>query len=371
MDLSSLSDKDLMALYKKTESEISAFDNLQMAMKILLNSLYGGTANKGFRFFDNDVAETITLVGQYVLRSIQNNIDDQLNNLFKTVGHKYLIYIDTDSTYFDISPVVEKYIGGGDTSVIIKKMEKIAVDILQTEVNKIVANVCSKMNAYENKLNFKLEVCADKAIWLAMKKYVVRVYSSEGVTYSKPKYKIVGLELVRSSTPMFIRKKLKEVIPLVFDTNEETVQKFLLDTRKEFDKLKPEEIAFPRSANNLGQYSDPDNIYKKGGGAGTPAHVRASLLYNYLLGKGGYESSLQKITSGAKIKFLYLKLPNPLRENIIGFPADETLPPVFGLDKYIDKDLQWEKTMISATQIILQPLGWNTEPKSSLDDFFN
>lgn len=370
MDLSKLSDKDLMALYHKTESEISAYNNLQMALKILLNSLFGAEANKGFRFFNNNIAETITITGQYTLKTIERRIDKILNEKFKTVNHKYLIYGDTDSIIFNVEPVVKQYIKTTDTSLIIKQIEKLAVDIIQKEVNKIVSDVCLSMNVYENKLNFKLEGCADKAIWLARKKYVMRVYSSEGVTYAKPKYKIVGLELVRSSTPMFIRKKLKEVIPLVFDTNEETVQKFLLDTRKEFDELKPEEIAFPRSANNLGQYTDSTNIYKKEKGIGTPAHVRASLLYNHLLVKGGYESSLQKITSGSKIKFLYLKLPNSILENIIGFPADETLPQVFGLDKYIDKDLQWEKTMISATQIILEPLGWNTEPKSSLDDFF-
>lgn len=336
--------------------------------------------NQGFRFFNSNVAETITLTGQYVLRSIEQSIDARLNTVFRTDGHKYLIYIDTDSVYFNVAPVVQKYLSKitdksgtypiTDKSEIIKKLEKMAVDIIQKNVNDIVNDVCKQMNVYENKLSFKLEVCADKAIWLAKKKYVVRAYSSEGVTYSKPKYKTIGLELVRSSTPMFIRKKLKDVLPLVFDTDQGTIQKFLLDTRKEFDQLSVQEIAFPRSANNLEEYSDSQNVYKKGAGVSTPIHVRASLLYNDLIRKKNLQGQYPIIASGAKIKFVYLKMPNILRENVIAFPADETLPTEFGLHPKVDRDMQWDKTMIASTQIILDAIGWSAIEQSSLDDFF-
>lgn len=327
--------------------------------------------NQGFRFFNSNVAETITLTGQYVLRSIEQSIDARLNAVFKTEGHKYLIYIDTDSVYFNVAPVVQKYLSKiTDKSEIIKKLEKMAVDIIQKNVNDIVNGVCDQMNVYENKLSFKLEVCADKAIWLAKKKYMVRAYSSEGVTYSKPKYKTIGLELVRSSTPMFIRKKLKDILPLVFDTDQSTIQKFLLDTRKEFDQLSVQEIAYPRSANNLEEYSDSQNVYKKGAGVSTPIHVRASLLYNDLIRKKNLQGQYPIIASGAKIKFVYLKMPNILRENVIAFPSDETLPAEFGLHPKVDRDMQWDKTMIASTQIILDAIGWSAIEQSSLDDFF-
>lgn len=356
---------------EKIESDISAFNNLQMALKILMNSLFGAMAANGFRFRNTNVAETITLTGQYVLRSIEQQIDDKLNAVFKTVDHKYLVYVDTDSVYFNVGPVVQKYLSNvGDKSEIIKRLEKMAVDIIQKNVNDIVSGACQQMNVYENKLSFKLEACADRAIWLAKKKYVVRVYSSEGVTYAKPKYKTIGLELVRSSTPMFIRKKLKDVLPLVFDTDETTIQQFLLSARKEFDKLSVQEIAFPRSANNLEEYSDSQNVYKKGAGVSTPIHVRASLLYNSLIHKKNLGGQYPIIASGAKIKFLYLKMPNILRENVIAFPADETLPEEFGLHPKVDRDMQWDKTMIASTQIILDAIGWSAIEQSSLDDFF-
>lgn len=356
----------------KIEVEISALNNIQMALKIAMNSLYGGMGNRGFRFFNSNVAETITLTGQYVLRSIEQHIDTKLNDVFKTVGHKYLVYIDTDSVYFNVKPVVEKYFGpcNGDKTEIIKRLEKMSVDLIQKNVNDIVDDVCHQMNVYENKLSFKLEVCADRAIWLAKKKYVVRAHSSEGVTFAKPKYKTIGLELVRSSTPMFIRKKLKEVLPLVFDTTEKTIQQFLLDTKQEFDKLNVQEIAFPRSANGLEEYSDTGNIYKKGKGESTPIHVRASLLYNHMIRKHNLVGQYPMISSGSKIKFVYLKLPNVIRENVIAFPADETLPPEFRLHDKIDRDMQWDKTMLASTQIILDAIGWSAIEQSSLDDFF-
>lgn len=66
-----------------------------------MNSLYGAVANKGFRFFNSNVAETITLTGQYTLRFIEKYIDERLNKIFKTENHKYLIYTDTDSVAGD------------------------------------------------------------------------------------------------------------------------------------------------------------------------------------------------------------------------------------------------------------------------------
>lgn len=369
IDLTSLSDGDLKRLYNQTEKEISALNNYQMAIKILLNSLYGALGQSGFRFFNSNVAETITLVGQYALRSVERDIDAKLNALFKTVDHKYIIYCDTDSLMFNLQPVIEKFMPGVETTLRIKKMEKLAVDILQREVNTIVSKACDSMNVYENRLSFKLEKCADKAIFIGKKKYTVRVYSSEGVTYATPKYAVTGLELVRSSTPQFIRKKLKELLPLVFNSTEEELQGFLAETKKEFDKLPVDKIAFPRSANDLDKYSSDETIYTKG--KSVPIQVRAALLYNSLIRKHGLVGKYSLINSGTKIKFVYLKIPNTLRENVIGFPADETLPIEFGLHRYVDAELQWEKTMIASTQIILNAIDWDTEAKSTLDDFFN
>jgi DNA polymerase elongation subunit (family B) len=357
--------------YQQTKDEsltpkISALNNKQMAAKIALNSLYGATANDGFRFFNPDVAESITITGQFILKRIEERIDNALNAKFKTDKHKYLVYVDTDSVYVNMKPVVERYLKSDDQSVIVKNLEKVAIDIIQEEINKICSDVSKELNFYENKIHFKLEAVGDKAIWIAKKKYVVRVHSSEGVTYSKPKMKVMGLEMVRSSTPAFIRDKLKDSLPAIFDGTEKDVQEYIQKTREEFLKLSVSQVAFPRSANSLAEYSDDATLYKKS----TPIQVRGVLLYNHMIKKLNLSSRYPLIQEGEKIKFFYLKMPNKIKENVMAIPADGVLPEEFGLTSVVDKDMQFEKSFLSAMEIIMTPIGWNVVETSSLDDFF-
>jgi len=364
---------DLEQVYENTKdktlpNKIAALDSKQNAIKTLMNSLYGATANEYFRFFKHDHAASITLTGQYVLRTIENNIDEALNKAFKTDGIKYLIYIDTDSLYFTLEGVFKKY--GVTDDKQIKALEKTAKERITPIVNKYCDACCVKMRSFDNKLSFKLEVAADKAIWLGKKKYAVRVHSSEGVTYAKPKFKVKGFEMVRSSTPRFVRDKLKIALDIIFDSNEKGVQKYISEVRDEFMKLPYQQVAFPRGANNLFEYSDSNNIYKKGRGESTPIQVRATLLYNHYLKHYKIDGVYPSIGEGEKIKFLYLKLPNKMRENVVAFPAEGKLPDEFGVISAIDYEEQFNKTFLASMQIILDAIKWNAVETSSLEDFF-
>jgi DNA polymerase elongation subunit (family B) len=357
--------------YEKSKDEsllpkISALNNAQMAAKIALNSLYGSTANEGFRFFNPDVAESITITGQYILKKIELALDIALNKKFNTGEHKYLVYVDTDSVYVNMKPVVDKFLSDKSTADIVKSLEKVAQDILQAEINKICGEVADTLGFFENKIHFKLEAVGDTAIWCAKKKYIVRVHSSEGVTYAKPKFKVMGLEMVRSSTPSFIRGKLRESLEQVFDGTEKTVQLFISEAREEFNKLPISAIAFPRTANSIDDYADTNSIYKKA----TPIHVRGVLLYNEIVKRKKLQSKYPLINDGDKIKFMYLIMPNPLKENIIAIPADGILPPDLGLHEYVDYEMQFQKSFINAMDIVLQPIGWTAEETSSLESFF-
>jgi DNA polymerase elongation subunit (family B) len=357
--------------YQQTHDEsltprIAALNAKQMAAKIALNSLYGALANEGCRFFNPDVAESITITGQFILKRIEERLNDALNTKFKTNNHPYLVYVDTDSVYVNVEPIVNKFLSGKEASVIVKSLEKVAIDILQEEINKICKSVAEELNFFENKIHFKLEAVGDKAIWIAKKKYVVRVHSSEGVTYATPKMKVMGLEMVRSSTPAFIRGKLKESLYKIFDGTQSDVQKFIEETRTEFDKLPITQIAFPRSANSLSEYSDAATIYKKA----TPIQVRGVLLYNNFINKMTLGNRYPLIQEGDKIKFFYLRMPNKFKENIMAIPADGVLPPEFGIDDVVDYNLQFEKSFLSAMEIVLTPIGWSVEEKTSLEDFF-
>lgn len=363
----------LEQIYEDTKDEslpnqIAALDSKQQAFKVALNSLYGATANEYFRFFKHDHAASITLSGQYVLRTVEYNIDAALNEAFKTEGVKYLIYIDTDSLYFTLDEVFKKYNITEDKAI--KAIEKLAKEKITPIVNRFCDECCTKMRSYENRLNFKLEIAADKAIWLGKKKYALRAHSSEGVTFAKPKYKIKGLEMVRSSTPRFVRDKLDVALKTVFDTNERETQKYIEKVREEFMQLPYQQIAFPRGANNLDEYSDSKTIYQKGKGVSTPIQVRAALLYNHYLKVHGLDGTYPLIGEGEKLKFMYLKLPNKIHENVIAFPAEGKVPEEFGILQKVDYEEQFNKTFLASMEIILDAIKWSAVEHSSLEDFF-
>lgn len=335
-------------------------------LRIFLNiNVYGATANEHFRFYKHDHAASITLSGQYMLRTIESRLDALLDAKFGLSGGKYVVYIDTDSVYLNLDEVIKKFKIPRDKAR--AALEKMTKEIVSPLINTLCQECCDLMGSYENKISFKLEISApDGAVFVSKKKYALKVESSEGVVFDKPKYKVKGLEMVRSSTPKFIREHLKDSLPLVFDGTEKQVQEYIEKTRQEFYGLPYNQVAFPRSANNLVEYSEPDKIYKKG----TPIAVRGALLYNHHLKRLGLTGKYRLITEGMKVRFAYLKTPNVLHENIIAFPVDGEIPVEFGIIDKIDYETQYQKTMIDAMQIILTAIGWNAIETSSLDDFF-
>ena len=344
--------------------EISRLNNLQMAMKIALNSAYGAMGNQYFRYFDIRMAEGITTSGQLSIRWMANKLNAFLNKNLKTKDKDYVIAIDTDSIYLTLEDLVESTCEGKTTDQKIAFMDKICEDVFQPFIDKGYAELATYMNAYDQKMQMKREVLADKGIWTAKKRYILNVHNSEGVQYAKPKLKVMGLEMVKSSTPQVIRDKLKSAINVILDGNQSALHKYIDDFRKEFNQLPVEQIAFPRSVNNLQQYTSSTSIY----GKGTPMHVRGTLLYNHYIKRKNLQGRYPLIREGEKIKFVYLRKPNPIQENIISFTSE--LPKELELHTHIDYALQFEKVFLDALQIVIQPLGWNVEEKSSLEEFF-
>ena len=348
---------------KQLLKDISRLNNLQMAMKIALNSAYGAMGNQYFRYFDIRMAEGITTSGQLSIRWMANKLNAFMNKTLKTDNKDYVVAIDTDSIYLTLETLVEKTCEGKTDEQKIKFMDKVCEDVFQPFIDSGYQELADYMNAYSQKMQMKREVLADKAIWTAKKRYVINVHNSEGVQYAKPKIKVMGLEMVKSSTPAVIRDKLRDSIEVILQGNEKNLHKYVMEFRKEFDRLPIQEIAFPRGVNGMKQYAGSP-IYTKG----TPIHVRGALLYNHYTKKLGLDKKYQPIRDGDKIKFVYVQTPNPLQEDIIAFPQE--LPKEFGLDSYIDYDKMFEKVFLDALQIVIESLGWNTQEQTSLEDFF-
>ena len=350
---------------EKYKNEIAKYNNFQMARKIQLNSLYGAMANQYFRFYDDRIAEGITMSGQHIIRQTAAGLDKFLNKVCGTEDEMYSFYSDTDSCYITLKGLVDKYYSNMDKDKLIDILDKIGDEQIEPCIAKSMDELAEYTNAFAKKLVFKREAIADRAIWIAKKRYAMNVYDNEGVRYQTPDLKVMGLEIVRSSTPACVQDSLKEAVRLCLTSDEATLQEYIKKTRNEFVNLDAEEIAFPRGCNNLQKYKKLDTIYDKG----TPMHVRGSLLYNFYLKKHKLDQKYEMIQEGDKIKFLYLKEPNTLKENCISF--NTKIPTEFNIHRYVDYDLMFQKAFLDPMNTIVQALGWETEKQNTLEDLFS
>ena len=351
---------------KALQADISAFNNIQMARKIQLNSAYGAIGNQYFRYFNIANAEAITLSGQLSIRWIENKMNSYINKILKTKEIDYVIASDTDSIYLNLGPLVETIFEGREKSdkSILRFLEKVCDVEFEKYITNSYEELATFVNAYEQKMFMKRENIANKGIWTAKKRYILNVWNSEGVQYAEPKLKMMGIEAVKSSTPSACRTAIKDALKVIMNGSESDVQQFVGDFRQKFESMPPEDIAFPRGCNGVGKFSNPVTIY----GKGTPIHVRGALLYNFHAKKSKITHKYPLIQEGEKVKFIYLRRPNKINENVISF--FQTLPKEFGLDKYIDFDLQFQKSFLDPLQVIMDTINWKAEKIATLEDLF-
>lgn len=357
---------ELLKRKKQLENDISRYKNLQLAKKVQLNSAYGALGNEYFRFFDLRQAEAITYSGQLSIRWIGEKLNLYMNKILKTKDVDYVIASDTDSVYLHLGPLVNMVYGNKtiEEEKIVDFIDKSCQDKIEPFIDRAYEELANYMNAFDQKMIMKREVIANTGIWTAKKRYILNVWDSEGVRYAEPKLKISGIEAVKSSTPGSCRQKIKEALKVIMKGTEEEFHDFNSKFKQEFSKLPFEDVAFPRGISELTKYDSKATIYSKG----TPIHVRGALLYNKILTDKKLEKRYQPIKDGDKIKFCYMKMPNPLHENV--FSVMNVLPKEFALEKYIDYDTQFEKAYLEPLKSIVNTFGWSAEPVSSLKGFF-
>jgi len=358
--------------YEKTPTielrkEIARCNNIQMARKIQLNSAYGAIGNEHFRYYKLEIAEAITLSGQLSIRWIENKMNAYLNKILKTQDVDYVIACDTDSMYLNLGPLVETvYKGREKTSEsIVSFLDKVCGMEFEKYIESSYQELSDYLNAYAQMMKMKRENIAERGFWTAKKRYVLNVWDSEGVRYSKAKMKICGMETARSSTPAYFRDKLVEAYTIIITkTNDELID-FIDDIKEDTKKQNYLNIAFPRGCNGLSKYRNGTDIYAKG----CPIQVRGALLYNYYIKKNKLEHKYPIIQEGEKIKFLYLRTPNPIGENIIAF--FQQLPKELNLEKYVDYTTQFEKSFLEPLKTVLECIDWQYERRGSLLSFFS
>ena len=352
---------------RKLSNLISKYHNMQLNLKITLNSAFGAMGNQHFRYFDQRIAEAITTSGQLSIKWIEKEINRYLNLILKPEEEKdYVVAVDTDSVYICMDDLVKQVYGDDieDKTKVINFLDKVCAEQMEKIIDKSYDKLRNYVNAFEQKMVMKRENLADKALWTAKKRYIMNVYDSEGVRYEEPKLKMMGIEAIRSSTPSACKEKMKNIFKIIMNGTEDDVITYIDDFRKEFMTLGAEEIFFPRSVRGLEKYHDSAHLYKKG----SPVHVKAALLYNKLLKDKKLTNDYPVIKDGEKIKFAYLKKQNIVGGDAIGIMNQ--LPPELELEDYIDYDKMFEKSFVEPMKVILDAVGWQTEKVSDLSSFF-
>lgn len=313
---------------------------------------------------------------------------------YKTGIHKdRIVLIDTDSVVLDLEDLIKKV--APPTATRKDKLDYIMLygeKVINPYIERSYSELGDYMNAFAKKFKMKRENVINSMVSVAAKSYVMEVYNSEGVQYTleKPKMKIMGLQLVKSSTPVVIQNALRGILPIMLHGTESELQDYVTEFEKKFGNFTIEEIAFPRGMNNISMYEksywakqlkvckDPDErrniedkmdtkspLYVKK----TPIHVKSSLLYNDLITKYGLEKERKKVVDGDKVKFIYLKMPNPTKEESIAF--QDSFPKEFKLEEYIDYNTMFDKSFLKVVDTMIKPLGWKPKRETFIDDFFS
>ena len=351
---------------KSLLKDIARYDNIQMAKKISLNSAYGAIGNNWFRYFNLLVATAITSSGQLSIRWIEKSLNIHLNKILDTKNEDYVIAADTDSVYITFDKLVTRvFKEGTETDVIISFLDKVAKEKLEPFIDKSYTALSQVTNAYEQKMEMGREAIADKGLWTAKKRYILNVYDMEGVRYSEPKLKIMGIEAVKSSTPAPCREKLKEALKIIMGGDEEMLNTFIQDFREEFMTLPPEEIAYPRSCNGLKKFRGTDRLFA----LGAPKHVKGAILYNHLVDENKLGNKYVSIQEGDKVKFVNLK-DNIYQASAFSFMTK--IPKELDILPMVDYTSQYEDSFLAPLRVITDKMNWilKNDEVGTLEDFF-
>lgn len=368
-ELEQKSTQELKTLREHHEDIAENYNSQQMALKIILNSLYGALGSQFFRYSDTNQALAITLSGQASIQWASKAVNRYLNKTLGTDNVDYVAGIDTDSLYINLTPFVEAVMGEDaargrleDDTAVIEFMDRLSEEKIQKVIADAYAEFAEKTNAYENKMDMKREKLGS-GIFVQKKRYAFKTYDNEGVRYAEPKISITGLEAVRSTTPEFCREHIKRLLRLCFESTEAEMIREIEAIRKDFESLDAFQIAMPTGANDMEKYATDGAFLPR-----TPFHIKGAIMYNRMVKENGLEGEYQLIRSGDKVRLIHLKAQNPFG-GVEGFAFPDTLPPEFGVEKYIDFEAQFEKTFLKPLRRVLDVIGWKTHHVNTLSGF--
>jgi len=252
-------------------------------------------------------------------------------------------------------------------------LDKYVKDKVEPFIHESFKHMYEYMNHYDFQIVMKRECIADKGLFLNKKKrYALNVIDNEGVRYAEPELKIMGLEVIKSSTPAGIKPYLENIIKIILNNDKSKLIEYMDEVRTKFYNMPPEDICIPKSVSYIDkylnisdevQYDEEGNKKRK---LSMPINTRAAVNYNKLIKERKLDKKYTLIDEGSKMKYIFLNPQNPTGENVIGFINN--LPKELEMEKYIDYDLQFEKVFIDNVRNIIDDLNWNLNTRYTIDD---
>ena len=343
-------------------SDISTYKNIQMAKKIAMNSAYGVLGSPFFRYYDLKNANSITHSGQVSIRWVSDRINAYVSELVGDSRDR-IITNDTDSLFLDFNDLVKINCVGMNDEQIVNYLDQFCKDIITPKIAQIYQDLGDYLHFHKHCLSMVRDVICSRFLIKGKKRYIANVWDSEGVRYDTPKMKVVGLETMRSSTPKFYRDKLKQAYGIIINGSNGDLIKYVNTLLEDSNKLSSGELGISRSVSDVEKYQHSGGGYCKG----TPIGSRSAILHNQFIIDNNLQNKYKLIKNGDKIKTVYLKLPNPIHENIIAFIGH--IPPEMNLEKYIDINLQLDKCFNKPLSDLLEVIGWSITEKNTLENF--
>ena len=389
-DYSKMTDNELIELYHKCMHDSEQYNVSQLVKKILLNSEYGASANNYFLYYNIDMARSITLMGQCMINKSAIETNKYISKCLKeseVVDRR--CYSDTDSNYFELKDVFDKFYQikpdgtrSEATDFIDKFCKSIESNCLQPLFDKVKyetnGHPAGGMHMDREAIAIPFKESGYCGLWTAKKRYYLLIDDMEDFRYDEPHEKIMGLYSVTSACPEFVKPIFNGTLYDLVSKGPDAARKRIKEFKDEFYSKSIEEIAFPKSVSDVVRYTDPqtklpregvwyDSIASKERNGGVPVNSRAAIHYNWMISKLGLGKKYQTIKDGDKLKFVYLK-ENPYKFAVIGF-KDE-FPKEFDLDEYVDYDTHWEKIFYSPINDVFTACNLKIEKTMTMADFF-
>lgn len=263
--------------YEMYKAKAEVLDLFQHAVKIIINQIYGAFGNSYFYFKNYDIAESITLQGQDLIKFSIKICNHYLKNkwhldyeLHQHLGldsskitpitNDVVCYVDTDSNYVVFDYIIQS-IASQKTFATEKEAVAFVLEIYNFRFKTYLEHCFdeyAKFYNVKNRMKFKLEKISSCGIWVAKKMYAYRVMYED--FFRDPKTKASGLPCTKSSFPIAGREILWKMIDICLDKNYGLIveRDLIPRLKEEFEKFKKrpiEDVCYNKNCNGISKYA--------------------------------------------------------------------------------------------------------------------